>query len=249
MSQPDDWTAVSVRSRNLARPSLRPGQVLYVIGDIHGHAELLGALLDAIRQDMRRLPEAAGGELILLGTYVDIGPDSRGVVDQVLHASKCGELGPVTALKGDHETAMLRFLQDAPGSIDWRRMGAGATLGSYGVPTPARVSSNDMWARARSHLLEALPRDHLSFFLGLVPSATRGDYVFANGRLSFVSAPADGRSRSARLQQFMSKFAPSATPVGPSERSAPRFGPGFGRAEPVAFKLEGAQRTLLAPRR
>jgi serine/threonine protein phosphatase 1 len=47
------------------------------IGDIHGRSAALAALLDII------LP-CSRDTVILLGDYIDRGPDSRGVLDQLI---------------------------------------------------------------------------------------------------------------------------------------------------------------------
>jgi hypothetical protein len=67
----------------------------YAIGDIHGEATLLRALLD-------QLPLRAEDTLIFLGDVINRGPDSLGVVRQILalHDSRPGN---TICLMGNHE--------------------------------------------------------------------------------------------------------------------------------------------------
>jgi serine/threonine protein phosphatase 1 len=74
---------------------------VWAIGDIHGQAELLQALLAA-------LPRRPGDFTVFLGDYLDRGPESRTVVDRVL---KEYDLSPETTilLWGNHEAVAARY--------------------------------------------------------------------------------------------------------------------------------------------
>ncbi len=92
------------------------------IGDIHGHADVLRALLDAVelRPDDR---------VIALGDYVDRGPDSRGVIEQLLELRRRGQL---VALRGNHDFMMLQARGRYDALQEWLYCGGRATLASYG---------------------------------------------------------------------------------------------------------------------
>ncbi|HEY2985505.1 MAG TPA: metallophosphoesterase, partial [Jatrophihabitantaceae bacterium] len=93
------------------------------ISDIHGERERFERLLDEVRYD------PAADDLILLGDYVDRGPDARGVVDLVIGLRDEG----ATVLMGNHEQMMLDAFAGEPGAIErWFNNGAQATLRSYG---------------------------------------------------------------------------------------------------------------------
>ncbi|MBI2892702.1 MAG: serine/threonine protein phosphatase [Deltaproteobacteria bacterium] len=67
-----------------------------VIGDVHGEEGHLEVLLG-------RLPELdADDTLVLLGDYVDRGPDSKGVVERVRRLAR-ESVAKVVALRGNHE--------------------------------------------------------------------------------------------------------------------------------------------------
>jgi serine/threonine protein phosphatase 1 len=91
------------------------------IGDIHGCATALAALLKAIE------PEA-DDTIITLGDYVDRGPDSAGVIEILSDLLGRCHLVP---LLGNHEIMML---QAAGGKNRrfWLECGGDTTLSSYG---------------------------------------------------------------------------------------------------------------------
>jgi len=105
------------------------------IGDIHGCWDALTTLLDAVEP-------AAADRLILLGDYVDRGPDSCSVMNRLLELEKACELVP---LLGNHELMMMRGLVDPHERQFWLYYGGQETLASYG------------------HDLYNIPPDHLEF--------------------------------------------------------------------------------------
>ena len=103
-------------------PRAPEGWVLYAIGDVHGRADLFETLLDRIDADLARLPPGGKAALILLGDYVDRGPQSREVLD--LASSLEGSDGfAVHALKGNHEEAMIDFFRSPREGPVWGEFG------------------------------------------------------------------------------------------------------------------------------
>ncbi|MCA9680388.1 MAG: serine/threonine protein phosphatase [Kofleriaceae bacterium] len=91
----------------------------FVIGDIHGERAMLERVLD-------RLPFVAPDDtLVLLGDYVDRGPDARGVVDRLRRLPE-ETAGKVVLLRGNHEDAYLRSL--TPGADGKRELEVGFFL-------------------------------------------------------------------------------------------------------------------------
>jgi serine/threonine protein phosphatase 1 len=126
----------------------------FVIGDIHGWPGPLRRLLEQIRPRAQR-----DDTLVLLGDYIDRGPYSREVIEELL-AERQRWPGPVVALKGNHEAALVEALRTRNQSlyINWLGTLFGHTcVHSYGV-TPAI----DMEAFAA-----ALPGEHRRFLEGL----------------------------------------------------------------------------------
>ena len=56
------------------------GMRIYAIGDVHGYADLLIAMHQRIKDDLRRRP-VADWRIVHVGDYVDRGPDSKAVLD------------------------------------------------------------------------------------------------------------------------------------------------------------------------
>lgn len=95
------------------------------VGDIHGAFRSLVALADFV-------PFLADDKLVMLGDYVDKGPQSREVVDWLIDWSARGRL---VALRGNHELMMLRARDDAPSLRNWILAGGDTTLASYAPST------------------------------------------------------------------------------------------------------------------
>src|SRR6476469_6947208 len=95
------------------------GTRLYVIGDIHGRADLLDQIIEKIGLDMRQYP-APACLTITLGDYIDRGPDSRGVLERLARNPFPTDY---VGLKGNHEGLFEAFLKDPSVGQHWRRLG------------------------------------------------------------------------------------------------------------------------------
>jgi len=109
---------------------------ILAIGDIHGCLAQFEALIAAIAP-------SAEDHLVLLGDYVDRGPESAGVLQRIVTLSRTHRL---TCLMGNHEQMML----EARGSVDklrgWVLNGGDATLKSYaGVRGTLRDVPGEHW--------------------------------------------------------------------------------------------------------
>lgn len=150
---------------------------VYAVGDIHGRLDLLDALTARIAADARERPGPAD-YIVYLGDYVDRGLQSRQVLDRMCAPPPPG-FGTVH-LRGNHEQAMLDFLDDESTGEAWLQYGGVQTLFSYGVHLRSETPEPDELAEARDRLAAALPRAHLSFLTHLRASITIGDYFFAH---------------------------------------------------------------------
>lgn len=155
--------------------SLPPGVRAYVIGDVHGRADLLHDCRARIIADSAERP-IAQPLTITLGDYIDRGPDSYRVIELL---TQWPDQAPLLALRGNHEEMLLNFLHD-PGTLEgWRRLGAIETLHSYGVPLGA-VMRGEGFDEARQQLLAGLPPAHLAFLEQTGASIALGDYFFCH---------------------------------------------------------------------
>jgi serine/threonine protein phosphatase 1 len=149
------------------------------VGDVHGRLDALQPLIRAIADDLEATPPVQSAMLVFLGDYVDRGPESRGVVDMILRMK--GQQGlEVRTLKGNHEEALLQFMQQPTFGAAWLEHGGGATLASYGVQPPASRTDPDAWAEVSAAFSAALPVDHLTFYRALELMIDVGDYAFVH---------------------------------------------------------------------
>jgi serine/threonine protein phosphatase 1 len=95
---------------------------ILAIGDIHGCLNALDALLEVVAP-------APDDLLIMLGDYVDRGPDSRGVLDRLIEMQARWRVVP---LRGNHDEMMLDVRDGQDASL-WLNCGGRQTLLSYGV--------------------------------------------------------------------------------------------------------------------
>jgi len=132
-----------------------------VVGDIHGDARRLDALLARI--------DLGNRELVFVGDYVDRGPDSRSVLNTLcgLKRALCER---VVFLAGNHDLAFLRYLRDGK-LARFAALGGIATLRSY-VTTPV----GDLLTA----VLDAIPSEHIAFLEALLPAWQHGEHLISH---------------------------------------------------------------------
>jgi serine/threonine protein phosphatase 1 len=164
--------------------------MLYAVGDIHGEADALDALL-------RTLPLADGDRLVFLGDYIDRGPDSKAVVDRLLALAA---ERPCTFLLGNHESMFLDFLgwkgEAWFGGDAFLANGGGRTLASYGY-----FESEDPSPRGFR-----LPEAHARFYRALKLWHVEGDYLFVHaglGREQLLAGDLDYAMRRAQPEDLL----------------------------------------------
>jgi serine/threonine protein phosphatase 1 len=163
-------------SRNKKRPpKTSDGFRIYAIGDVHGRADLLAQLFRCIDADIAAHPAPQVLE-VLLGDYIDRGPDSRAVLDLLISRSRSHQ---IVCLKGNHETFIFDFLRDPTVFDPWKSFGGLETLMSYGVVPPINASQQEQRELAEA-FAHALPNSHRQFLFNLSPSFASGDYFFAH---------------------------------------------------------------------
>jgi serine/threonine protein phosphatase 1 len=135
---------------------LPPDGPIFAIGDVHGCAEELELLV-------RKLPLTPDSTIVLLGDYIDRGPNSRGVIDFLLELRR---KWTVVALRGNHELMLSEFLEAKDPILVGRYIlnGGSATLQSYAN------AAGEYW----------IPTEHLEFFRSLRTSYEASHYFFVH---------------------------------------------------------------------
>lgn len=148
-------TARSINLRPL-QIEMTPERPFYAIGDVHGCLDQMRAALSRIDDDI----EAMGIEdpaLIFLGDYVDRGPATAQVIEELITLSLSNP-NDVICLKGNHERMLLDFL-DHPlkAGPRWLRFGGMETLESYGIANVPQDAGQEQLYEACELLWDALP--------------------------------------------------------------------------------------------
>lgn len=120
---------------------------LAFIGDVHGNLSALRGLWDA-------LVARGGPHVVLLGDYINKGPQSAEVMHELIAHSRTGR---ATLLAGNHEQALLNAL-DTNDVGAFLKMGGAMTIRSY---VGAKVGPNvlrDLRDKFPSEHLDALRR-------------------------------------------------------------------------------------------
>ena len=81
-------------------------QAYDIIGDIHGHADELHALLEKLGYRNRTASHSEGRKVIFLGDFIDRGPKIREALETVRGMV---EAGTALAILGNHEVNAMRF--------------------------------------------------------------------------------------------------------------------------------------------
>ena len=97
-----------------------------VVGDIHGCSKTFRTLVSEVIKLSRK------DTLILLGDYINKGPDSKSVLDFIIALKKDGY--EVIAIRGNHEELLSKAWDDDNAALkEWLKKGGAETLKSFGV--------------------------------------------------------------------------------------------------------------------
>lgn len=232
------------------------GRRVYAIGDVHGRADLLDDLLARIEADVADGAFEGRPALVFLGDYIDRGLQSRAVIDRVLALDPARY--ELRFLKGNHEAALLEFLEDPSSGPFWMTIGGAETLYSYGVSAPAFDAPPEEYAAAAAALRAAMPGEHHAFLAALELTARYGDYLFVHAGVR------PGRSLDAQderdLLQIRDPFlrhkgrlgytvVHGHTPAGEVHQDERRIGldtGAYATGRLSAIRLQGAERTVFS---
>jgi serine/threonine protein phosphatase 1 len=145
---------------------------ILVISDIHGEIELFNKLLHKAQYDPTE------DQLILLGDYVDRGPNSRDVVEKVIELKEQGAL----VLKGNHEDMMVKALtlNEEKSWMHWAvRNGGSQTLQSYGF-TESEFVIDESQPFVKPDLNSDILTRHLQFIQNLDTYIEWEEFIFVH---------------------------------------------------------------------
>jgi len=148
---------------------------IYAVGDIHGHLDLLDAVLARIDADLAVHP-VSNAISVFLGDYIDRGPDSKGVLDRLISYRISR---PAVCLMGNHEAFLCEFLKNPDVLSDWGRYGGLDTLLSYGL-APTMKNQGQEYRKLASDLDRLLPSSHREFLSSLKKYFICGDFFFVH---------------------------------------------------------------------
>ena len=167
------------RTHRAALPTLPrtpEGVRVYAIGDIHGRHDLLLTLQDRILADAAGYPQPEK-VVVYLGDYVDRGPNSREVLEQLSTRPLPGFTS--IHLRGNHEYSLLGFMREPEVYSNWLDYGGLATLSSYGVAS-GHADTRKALRQMAHELTVSLPDHHLAFLDRLETYRLLGDYLFVH---------------------------------------------------------------------
>jgi len=140
------------------------------VGDIHG-------CTDALRALVRALDVQPSDKLILLGDYIDRGPDARGTLDLLIELQRKCWMIPIM---GNHEKLLLEIVGGKQQVYEnWLGLGGGTTLRSFRSPTPDHIPEHYlafMRGCCRSHETAGHLLVHANYISSL-PLETQPSYV------------------------------------------------------------------------
>ena len=170
-----------VERRRFALPrGLSPDVEIFAVGDIHGRADLLDALIGEAGREPRLREQRA---IVFLGDLVDRGPDSLGAIDLAIGAAARIGADDGIALMGNHE-AMMRLALDPETPWDvaidaletWIPNGGDRTLAEFVELDEPPGDVDELLAAARA----SLPPRVRAWLASLRASWRSGDILFVH---------------------------------------------------------------------
>lgn len=144
---------------------------LLAISDIHGAIDQLTELLKKANYNPTQ------DQLILVGDYVDRGPDSRAVLEKVKQLKKEGAI----VLRGNHDDMLVAAYYDQLKAWDrWERNGAIHTLKNYDPQIKSMHIPKNPQFREHVKLIESFDyyyetKDYIFVHAGVVPGVALED--------------------------------------------------------------------------
>jgi serine/threonine protein phosphatase 1 len=158
------------------------GETLFAVGDVHGCAEELQALLGTVGDLARESPGKQ--RLVYLGDMVDRGPDTLGVLRLWGEDAEARGVDQVDHVIGNHEILMLLAIGDGPQMEKARTMWLAERTGGSKVLEEMRRAAHDPLAPPSYALaVEALGESLMRQLLTQRSHVRVGNALFVHGGL------------------------------------------------------------------
>lgn len=127
---------------------------IIAVGDVHGCLAAFDAILDAVELERT-------DSLILLGDFVDRGPDSAGVIDRLIELQ---ERCFLFTIMGNHDELMLDVIEERSWNLGkWLMYGGQQTMQSYGTDS-----------------VKDIPKSHAVFLKNCIPYCETEHHFFTH---------------------------------------------------------------------
>ena len=157
---------------------------IFTVGDIHGCSKQLKSLLSKLLNNSEFNNQR--DLLIFLGDYIDRGPNSREVIDQLINLNK--QNIKAVFLMGNHEQMIINFLFDKINNLmQWLHLGADQTFKSYDIEVAKFIKDgfeDDKIDKLRNVFLDKLSKEHVYFLKNLKLTYNLGDYLFIHAGIN-----------------------------------------------------------------
>ena len=158
------------------------GETVFAIGDVHGCADELRALLGVIR----RLAGDTDGKrrLVYLGDMINRGPDSMGVLEQWAGNEEAHGVDHVDRLMGNHEIMMMLTVIGGPHADKAQSMWLSKRMGGERLLDQMRARAGRPGAAADQALIKAALGEAIVHRLyGMRSHVRLGNTLFVHGGL------------------------------------------------------------------
>lgn len=164
------------------------GETVFAIGDVHGCADELRALLAAIA-GLARQTEGRR-RLVYLGDMINRGPDSAGVLEQWAGSKEAHGVDHVDRLMGNHEIMMLLAAIGGPHADKAQAMWLSKRMGGDKLLDQLRARAGQPDAAPSPALLKAgLGEAVVHRLWGMRSHVTLGNTLFVHGGLDPHAEP------------------------------------------------------------
>lgn len=159
----------------VSAPAKAPRSI-FAIGDVHGMADLLDELHQALA-DIANKDGLDNPLLVHLGDYIDRGPDSLRVLD--IASAGAGEMFEHRHLMGNHEQMLLTGLY-GPESLREEAFATWLLNGGIVIVTESGAEVSPDPAEFSNTILSVLGEERVAFLRGLESHVRCGDYLFVH---------------------------------------------------------------------